>query len=401
MDTDKSSKRAHFREETEAVNRGHMVGSRVFIRSMWSITMTTATAVCLVAILMVFFGILERRREHRDSYGEIGTSVLVLYNEYIDDAGNTQVLDYGGLREIAGRLEHVLKVFAKYWVNPEYRSFVTLLGDDNAPLSRSNVGVTGVDAAYSKFRGFTMKEGRFFQETDDSRLVAVISENFAMLLGGGAGDRVRLWDREFEIIGVIARPKPRLLGIGVDMEWIEDIFVPVEIKRQEAERYFVSGEARPSDRPMVRVYLVHNLPMFAGEREAIIGQAQKLLESRHGHGNDYLIGGKHTAYGYIHFLTLAFGAGLLSLFGICLLVYVRSLAAFYTLSYIRDAPARAGYFLLAVAGLGGVLAGAALSCLLMGAPVPLIVPLPLSLAIALPLLFFLAKRTLGRLKILA
>ena len=88
-------------------------------------------------------------------------------------------------------------------------------------------------------------------------------------------------------------------------------------------------------------------------------------------------------------------------FGICLLVYVRSLAAFYTLSYIRDAPARAGYFLLAVAGLGGVLAGAALSCLLMGAPVPLIVPLPLSLAIALPLLFFLAKRTLGRLKILA
>ncbi len=383
------------------MNGGHMEGSRVSIRSMWTMAVTKVTAVCLVATLMLFFSILERRREYREPYGDIGTSVLVLYNEYIDDAGNTQVLDYEGLREIAGRLEYVSKVFARYSVNPEYRSVVTLLGDGNAPQASSKVGVTGVDAAYSKFRGFTMKEGRFFQEADEFRLVAVISENFARVLGSGTGDRVRLWDREFEIIGVIARPKPRLLGIGVDIEWMEDIFVPVEIKRQEAERYFASEEAWLSGRrPRVRVYFVDTPPMFAGEKQAaIIEQAQKLLEARFGRGNDYLIGAKMTAYGYIRFLTLAFGAGFLFLFGICLLIYARSLSAFYFLSYIRNAPARATYILLVAAGIGGVLVGAALSYLLMVAPVPLVMPILLSLPIALPLQLFLAKRTLRRLRI--
>ncbi len=140
--------------------------------------------------------------------------------------------------------------------------------------------------------------------------------------------------------------------------------------------------------------------MFAGEKHvAIIEQAQKLLEARFGRGNDYLIGEKMTAYGYIRFFTLAFGAGFLFLFGICLLIYARSLSAFYFLSYIRNAPARATYILLVAAGIGGVLVGAALSYLLMVAPVPLVMPILLSLPIAMPLQLFLAKRTLRRLRI--
>ncbi|MCL5982293.1 MAG: ABC transporter permease [Firmicutes bacterium] len=367
---------------------GRMEGSWVSTRPMWTIVVTTVTALCLVATLMVLFGILERRREYRELYGEIGTSVIVLHNEYTDEAENLKVLDYEGLREIAGKIEHVSKVFVKY-VNPEYRSVVTLLGDGNAPVASSKTAVTGVNAAYSRLRGFTMKEGRFFQEADESRLVAVISEDFARVLGGGAGDRVRLLGKEFEIIGIIARPKPKLLGIGVDMEWIEDVFVPVEIMREEAERYF-AAEARPSDIPRVRVYLVYDLPMS----DAITEQSQKLLKARFGGGNVYLIGQATTAYGYIRFLTLAFGAGLLLLFGICLLVNVRSLTAFYSLRYIRSVPVRATNFLLIAAGTGGVLAGAALSHLLMVAPVPLVVPSFLSLVIALPLQLFLTKRTL-------
>lgn len=125
-----------------------MEGSRVTIRSIWIIAVSTATSLCLVATLMVLFCLLERRREYREPYGEIGTSVIVLYNEYVDDAGSTKVLDYKGLREIAGKIEHVSKVFVKY-VNREYRSVVTLLGDGNVPEVSSKTGVTGVNAAYS------------------------------------------------------------------------------------------------------------------------------------------------------------------------------------------------------------------------------------------------------------
>ncbi|MBS3887595.1 MAG: ABC transporter permease [Dethiobacter sp.] len=343
---------------------------------------------------MVLFAILERRREYRETYGVIGTSVIVLHNEYLDDAGNTKVLDYEGLGKIAGKIEHVSKVFVKH-VNPEYRSVVTLLGDGNTPKASSKTGVTGVNSAYSKFRGFTMKEGRFFQDVDESRLVAVISEDFARVLGSEVGDRVRLLGKEFEIIGVIARPKPRLLGIGTDMESIEDVFIPVEILRQEAERYFATEKVWPSVMPRVRVYLIHGLPTS----DVIVGQAQKLLEARFGRGNDYLIGQATTAYGYIHFLALVFVTGLVFLFGICLVLYVRSLTAFYSLSYTRNAPIRGTCILLIAAGTGGVLVAAALSHLLMVTPVPLIVPAFLSLVFALPLQLFLMKRTLKYMQI--
>lgn len=360
-----------------------MEGSRVPIRSIWIIAVSTATSLCLVATLMVLFCLLERRREYREPYGEIGTSVIVLYNEYVDDAGSTKVLDYKGLREIAGKIEHVSKVFVKY-VNREYRSVVTLLGDGNVPEVSSKTGVTGVNAAYSKFRGFAMKEGRFFQEADETRLVAVISEDFARILGSGAGDRVRLWDKEFEIVGVIARPIPKLFSMGVDMEWIEDVFIPVDILKQEAERYFAAEKVSPSVMSRVRIYLIHDLPTS----DVIVGQAQKLLEDRFGRGNDYLIGQATTAFGYIHFLTLAFVTALVFLFGISLLLYVRSLTVFYSLSYIRNAPVRSTCILLIVAGTGGVLAALAISHQLMAAPVQFIIPAFLSLVFVLPLQLF-------------
>jgi hypothetical protein len=370
---------------------------RAAIRTIWIVGLTMVSAACMVASLMVLVGILEKRGEYRELYGEIGTSVIVLYSDHRGTRGHTPVAEYLALREIAERLDRVSGVFAEYGVSGGRRSTLKLLR--NGMVAEATV--KGVDAEYGKLMGYTMKAGRFLQEGDEFRAVAVLSERFAEELGGGVHDCVRLWGREFEIIGVVAHPKPRpfcVSRVNVSIRKWEDVFVPVEMKRQEIERQLAAGDMPPFANPWARVYLVYtpSRMLAFGRRAAIVDQAEKLLEATFG-PRGYLVGERMTAYGYVNFVALAFGAGFLFLFGICALVFGRSLRSFFSLADTLLVPAQATRLLLLASGMGGVAAGLPLSRLIMeGPPLPA-VPALVSLVIVLPLQLLITRRILRKL----
>ena len=368
-----------------------------------SVFLTVVSAACMVAIVMVLIGILERRSEYRERFGELGTSVIWLSNEppgiwpSDEPPGTRQAAEYAALREVAERLDHVSKVFAEYVVRTRRGQAVTLLRSQKT----AHAMVHGVDEAYIAFRGYTMKAGRFLRAGDRFRALAVLSEGFAEELGGGVHDRVRLWGREFEIVGIVAHPRPRPFSIGRVhwplLDW-QDVFVPFEIKRQEIERQFAAGEMSPLDEAWADLHLVYTPSrQFAiGRRAAIVDQAEKLLQEAGFGPRDYRIGEQMTAYGYVNFNALAFGGVLLFLFGVFLWTYARSLRSFFALAQTIGAPAPI-WCLLAASAIGGVSAGLPLLHLLMEIPPLPAAPVLLSMAVVLPLQSFMAKRVLRKL----
>jgi hypothetical protein len=346
----------------------------------------------MVAVVILLVGILERRSEYREHFGELGTSIIWLSNEP-REGQPVSALEYATFRAIAERLDNVAKVFARSVVRTNRSQAVTLLRNDTA----ADATVNGVDEAYITFMGYTMKAGRFLQAGDAYRDVAVLGDAFAEELGARVHDRVRLWGREFEVIGILTHPTPILLGIGNSGGFLarwHEMFVPFEIKRTEVERQFAAGEVSPLDQHWVDLHLVYapSRGFAVGRRAAIVEQAEQYLQAAGFGPHDYRIGEQTTAYGYVNFVALALGAGLLLLFGILLLIYARSLRSSFSSARTLTAPMRALRWLPASSAIGGVALGLAASRLIMETPRLPAMPLLVSLAIVLPLQSLMAKR---------
>jgi len=74
--------RVSTRQEAEAVNGSGIRKSESRRQNhLRSVLLTMVAAACMVAIVMVLIGILERRSEYRERFGELGTSVIWLSNE--------------------------------------------------------------------------------------------------------------------------------------------------------------------------------------------------------------------------------------------------------------------------------------------------------------------------------
>ena len=367
----------------------------------------TLSATGMAAMLMIFFSVMQMGSWARELYGALGPNVLVFRGDYLyahdrrdavdhwDAHDRRHVHDYQYMIDVAGQLDHVSEVFVSYALNPRHSvreaSIARLREDVEVEEIKGEVAVKGVDALYAKFRAYRMQAGRFLEQGDKFGDVAVISEQFAEEVDARIGDRLRLEGREFAIAGIVARRK--LLGVSSKM-W-EDVFLPVEPYRQiaaiEAERRVMR---LPRSRPWIRVYLVFT----PGTQRSISHQLETLLDASKGPGNIHFIGQARTAYGYTDYLVPAWGAGLMLLAALCLWGYARSSTAFFSAYPFDERPARAMRQLLAASGIGGVVTGSVLSGLMVELHELPVTPALLSLAIALPIQFLVARRTLRRLR---
>ena len=345
--------------------------------------LTILTAACMVAILMVFLGILERRSEYKNLFNELGNSVIVIFGVYRNVGGSRHYIDHKDMMEVARSLTHISKIFAKHLLRSESSSYITLLHTQRTTQATGR----GVDAGYDKFRGYRMKSGRFFEKSDELCEVAVINERVAGQLGAKVQDRILFMDRELEIIGIIANERSFCASVGLHGN---NIYLPVEIERQ-------INAAKPvniyTPESLTRVYLVFT----PGKRDVIIQEANRLLGAKLGRGNDYFIGEDMTAYGYLDYTVSFWAVFLFLLFSICLVINIRSLTSFLSQDYPGDKPTLDTRHLIATSGVGGVTLGVLMSHLLMDTPILPILPALVSLAIVMPLELFIVKKRLKKL----
>ena len=98
---------------------------------------------------------------------------------------------------------HVARVSIEAWAGPEK---VTALGRSTQP----NISVAGATSEFEQVNGYAVADGRFLSEADTelARRVAVIGADVADLLfpqGGAVGERIRIRNASFTVIGTLER----------------------------------------------------------------------------------------------------------------------------------------------------------------------------------------------------
>ncbi len=178
-----------------------------------------------------------------------------------------EVASVPGVRSAA--LVSALPLTGQDWVSSAW-----LVGDSRQDLQRPLANVRFISAEYFGTMSIPLLEGRTFQDTDRTRLVAVISRRLARVLWGQedgvAGRRfLHEGDQEYEVIGVAADVRTH-----VDQESIPILYRPywdkapertVVVARSAGDPYSIAGAVRAAirradaDAPIAAVRTMQNV----------------------------------------------------------------------------------------------------------------------------------------------